>query len=77
MLTDEQIEEIAKPYKRPIGDHWSYETGMHEDNIDEFARDIEKAVLLNVRADIIAAISIMPDIPAKRLLEDTLKELSA
>jgi hypothetical protein len=50
---------------------------MHEDNIDEFARDIEKAVLLNVRADIIAAISIMPDIPTKRLLEDTLKDLIA
>jgi hypothetical protein len=60
-----------------MGDHWSYETGMHEDNIDEFARDIEKAVLLNVRADIIAAISIMPDIPTKRLLEDTLKDLIA
>ena len=53
MLTDAQIEEIAKPYKRLMGDHWSYETGMHEDNIDEFARDIEKAVLLNVRAALI------------------------
>jgi hypothetical protein len=30
-----------------------------------------------VRADIIAAISIMPDIPTKRLLEDTLKDLIA
>lgn len=58
MLTDAQIEEIAKPYKGLMGDHWSYEIGMHEDNIDEFARDIEKAVLLNVRADIIAAISM-------------------
>lgn len=49
MLTDDQIEEIAKPYMRLMGDHWSCERGMHEDNVDEFARDIEKAVLLNAQ----------------------------
>ena len=45
MLTDEEIAQIAAPYRRLIGDHWSCEWAMHEDNFDEFARDIEKAVI--------------------------------
>jgi hypothetical protein len=44
MLTDYEIYKIAKPYICMFGDHWSCEPGIHEDDIDEFARDIERAV---------------------------------
>ena len=73
MLTDEEIRGIAKPYMRLMGDHWSYERGMHEDNVDEFARDIEKAVMTNITADIIAACSLIPkDNGGRKLLEDAI-----
>lgn len=73
MLTDEEILDIAKPYMRLMGDHWSYERGMHEDNVDEFARDIEKAVMVNITAEIIAACSLIPkDNGGRKLLEDAI-----
>jgi len=45
MLTDDQILEIAMPYIISMGGHWETEKGIHEEAIEEFARDIEKAVL--------------------------------
>ncbi len=45
MLTDEQINQIAKPYIIALGGHWETENGIHEEAVEEFARDLEKAVL--------------------------------
>ena len=73
MLTDDEILEIARPYIRLMGDHWSYERGIHEDNVDEFARDIVNAVMANITADIIAACSLIPkENGGRKLLEDTI-----
>jgi hypothetical protein len=47
VLTDERINEIAKEFTKLMGDHWSFERGIREDCIEEFARAIEAEVLKN------------------------------
>lgn len=40
-LSDEQIEKIAKPYTRSVGDHWCNETAIPDNgSIEDFARAI-------------------------------------
>lgn len=43
-MTDEQIEEIAKPHLRDVGGHWCNEPAIPDRNslIEDFARAIEK-----------------------------------
>ena len=45
VLTDEQIDKITKSYVRVCGDHWCYEKAIPEEDAEDFARDIEKAVI--------------------------------
>lgn len=42
-MTDDEIMKIAKPFMREMADCW-YEYGIHEENVCDFAREIEKAV---------------------------------
>lgn len=46
MLTDKQIEDIALKYTRVCGGHWEHEDAIPDRDVLDFARAIEKAVLL-------------------------------
>lgn len=45
ILTDEQIEQIAKPFIRACGSHALHEDAIPERDVEDFARAIEAAVL--------------------------------
>ena len=45
MLTDKEIQDIAQPFIRLCGDHWAHEEAIPWDDIEDFARAIEKATL--------------------------------
>jgi hypothetical protein len=45
MLDDLCIETLASKYLTLIGDHWVHETGIREDQVEDFAREIERAVV--------------------------------
>ena len=47
MLTDKEIQDIAQPFTRLCGDHWAHEEAIPRDDIEDFARAIEKAVLFD------------------------------
>jgi hypothetical protein len=43
-LLDNKVEEIAKKYIRAVGSHWENEPAIHEDLLEDFAKDIQVAV---------------------------------
>lgn len=47
MLTEEEIEEIAKKYIRRCGGHWEHEDAIPEHLVEDFAREIENKVNKN------------------------------
>lgn len=61
MLTDEQIEAIAKPFIQWIGGQWECGEGIAEVDIEDFARAIEQAVLKEAAADRKAHLKLLND----------------
>lgn len=61
MLSDEQIEAIAKPFIRAVGSHWENEDAIPERDIEDFARAIEQAVLKEAAADRKAHLKLLND----------------
>lgn len=49
MLTEKEIAEIARPFLRACGDHWSYVVTIEEGYMEDFALAIEKAVLAKIQ----------------------------
>lgn len=47
ILTDEEIEAIAKPFTMLVGDHWCFEQAIliESGDAEDFARAIEAAVI--------------------------------
>lgn len=45
MLTDKEIEKIAKEFMAMCGGRWPWEEAIPKRNVNGFARAIEKAVL--------------------------------
>ena len=51
ILTEEEIEAIAKKHIRICGDYIAYEEAIPERYIEDFARDIENAVLRAIKEE--------------------------
>ncbi len=48
VLTADEIDSIAKPFIRSVGDHWCNEPAIREQSVEDLARAIESAVLARV-----------------------------
>lgn len=51
ILSDDDIKSAARGYIKAIGGLWDYEMAIHEDNSDEFARDIEKTIFEKLKSN--------------------------
>ena len=49
ILTDKQIEKLARPFIHSIGDYSYHEDGIRDDgDVEDFARVIEAAILIEL-----------------------------
>lgn len=44
LLSDAEIDSIAKPFLQSVGDHWCHEDAITEQSVEGFARRVEQAV---------------------------------
>ena len=80
-ITESEIRELAKPFMRQCGDHWSCQDAIPDDLIEDFVRAVETKkdqqfiLVLNSHADMLAALESFPDTNSFGSYEDYIATL--